>query len=134
MFLDTWKEAKSENITLPPTDNQHYASMETLLSHVLTAARSYMVWICEKLGLPDPQISPPPEINQVAEQAPQYLTHLFERWRLSLADIGQPQLIAAFDTKWGTALPVEGMLEHAVMHPIRHEFQLRNLLYSQAEE
>lgn len=134
MFLDTWKEAKSEEITLPATDNKHYASLDTLLSHTLDCARSYMIWICEQLQLPDPQINPIPPLDQVAEQAQAYLSHLFERWRLPLAAIENNQLRTPnYPTKWGTALPIEGMLEHAVMHPIRHEFQLRNLLYSQAE-
>lgn len=135
MFLDTWKEAKNEDITLPSTDDQHYASLDTLLSHVLDCTRSYMMWICEQLKLPDPQINPAPVVDQVDEQAQAYLSHLIERWRLPLSEISNSQLSTPnYPTKWGTDLPIEGMLEHAVMHPIRHEFQLRNLLYSQAAE
>ena len=33
-----------------------------LLNHALRAARGYMVWMCEKLELPDPEIEPPPEL------------------------------------------------------------------------
>jgi hypothetical protein len=33
-----------------------------------------------------------------------------------------------YPSRWGTEYCIDAMLEHAVMHPIRHEFQLRNLM------
>jgi hypothetical protein len=34
---------------------------------------------------------------------------------------------AVYKSNWGTDYCIEAMLEHAVMHPIRHEFQLKEL-------
>ena len=34
-------------------------------------------------------------------------------------------------TRWGSPYSINAMLEHAVMHPIRHRFQLENLLREQ---
>ena len=84
-FLVVWNQAQAASVVLPKTDDPAYASLETLLRHVLGAARGYMTWMCEVLELPDPQIRIPPE---------------------------------------PTAL-----LEHAVMHPIRHAFQLEELMH-----
>ena len=56
-FLEVWQQAKASKIGLPQTDDPNYVSMETLLNHVLRAARHYMIWMCEKLALPDPEIN-----------------------------------------------------------------------------
>jgi hypothetical protein len=38
---------------------------------------------------------------------------------------------ATFKTRWGEDMSCEGMLEHAVMHPLRHRFQLEELMEAQ---
>ena len=60
-FIETWKEAKLKQVAMPVTDDHDYASMETLLRHVLRASRGYMTWMCQKLELPDPGIDKTPE-------------------------------------------------------------------------
>ena len=60
-LLPVWKRAKAAALRLPATGDPDYASLESLLHHALRAARGYMTWLCEKLGLPDPGIEPPPE-------------------------------------------------------------------------
>ena len=77
--LLSWKEAKKLNISLPKCEDKDYQSMETLLRHILRAARGYMVWICEKLDLENPCIDKTPEVEEVAGKANEYLTHLLEK-------------------------------------------------------
>src|SRR5438128_3574092 len=48
-FLVVWKQAQAASVVLPKTDDPAYASLETLLRHVLGAARGYMTWMCEVL-------------------------------------------------------------------------------------
>jgi hypothetical protein len=114
---------------LPETSDEDYQSMETLLRHLLRAARGYMAWMCEKLNLPDPKIDPVPAADVIEAIADEYLEHLLERWRLPLAGIEEEKFYnPAFTSRWGSEYCIEGMLEHAVVHPLRHEFQLRNLI------
>lgn len=128
-FLDVWREAKAAGVKLPETDDEDYESLETLLRHVLRAARGYMVWMCKQLELPDPGIRPPPELEMIEAEADGYLEHLLERWREPLADVEERKFEpATFLSNWGTPYCIEAMLEHAAMHPLRHQFQLRNLL------
>lgn len=127
-FLDTWKLTKARNIALPKTDDTDYKSLETLLIHNLRAARGYMVWICDRLELSDPKIRTAPNIANVEVEAADFVEHLLERWRLPLVDIETSRFSEIYVTNWGMKLPIEAMLEHAVMHPIRHSFQLNNLL------
>ena len=73
-------------VVLPPTSDPAYASMEELLYHALGAAHAYMVWMCEMLQLPDPQIDRPPDAAVLPDRAQAYLDYLLERWRAPLAD------------------------------------------------
>ena len=131
-FMKSWKEAKSLEIKLPVTDDLDYQSLETLLFHVLRAARGYMTWICQELNLPDPEINTPPDVSEIEKDAEKYIIHLLERWRLPLADIDEDKFhTPTFKSRWGVEYCIDAMLEHAVMHPIRHEFQLKNLISSQ---
>lgn len=131
-FLETWREAKNLSVLLPETEDSDYLSLETLLRHVLRAARGYMTWICEKVDLPDPEIRTTPEPDNIANQADEYLVHLLERWRLPLAEIEEENFHSpTYTSRWGVDYCVDAMLEHAVMHPIRHEFQLRKIIEKQ---
>jgi uncharacterized protein YjaZ len=62
--VEVWKQAKVANLKLPVTDDERYQSLETLLGHILGAARRYMLWICKSLKLPDPKIRPVPEVER----------------------------------------------------------------------
>ena len=128
-FLNTWKEAKKINLPLPKTDNPDYKSLETLLYHVFRAARGYMTWMCEKLNLPDPEIKPIPKPDVIEKEADEYIAHLLEKWRTPLAEVPIDKFEhGTYTSRWGTDYCIDAMLEHAVMHPIRHEFQLKNLM------
>jgi len=132
-LLPAWKRARASHVQLPSTQDPSYASLESLLHHGLRAARGYMTWLCEKLGLPDPGIDPAPEASRVEQEAERYIEHVLERWRLPLADVEEARFGATHKTRWGEDMSLEGMLEHAVMHPIRHRFQLEELLEAQSK-
>lgn len=132
-FLVTWKQAKAAKVTLPKTDDPDYQSLEHVLHHVLRAARGYMTWMCEKLGLPDPQIQPAPLPEQVQTEADHYLEHVLARWREPLAGVAEERFEEAFPSRWKTMYSIDAMLEHAVCHPLRHTFQLRELMAEQSE-
>jgi hypothetical protein len=128
VFVATWLEAKVINVRLPETHDPNYESLETLLRHVLAAARSYMTWMCEQLALTDPNITEAPSTETIERDLDAYIEHLFERWQLPLKDVPEAVFGNVYTSRWGVAYSIDAMLEHAVMHPIRHEFQLRNLI------
>lgn len=128
-FYEAWKQAKQLNIKLPDSDDPYYKSLDTLLYHLLRSARGYMIWMCDKLGLDDPQINETPPAEMIEEKAVEQLAHLFERWRIPLTNV-EPELFEdkVYKSNWSVEYCIDAMLEHAVMHPIRHEFQLNNLI------
>ena len=86
-FVKTWRNAKELDIKLPETNDTDYQSLETLLRHVLRAARGYMTWMCEKLDLPDAAIDPAPEAGEIESVLDAYIEHLIERWKHPLHNV-----------------------------------------------
>jgi uncharacterized damage-inducible protein DinB len=124
-----WREARAAGLALPQTTDPDYQSLETLMRHVLRAARGYMTWMCGVLELPDPGIETAPEVDVIAEGASEYVRHLSEKWRTPLAAVPEERFnTPEYPSRWGVLYCVDAMLEHAVMHPIRHAYQLRRLL------
>ncbi|MBT3337844.1 MAG: hypothetical protein HN855_07860 [Anaerolineae bacterium] len=132
--LAVWKEAKDAKIALPETDHPGYQSMERLLGHIFNAARIYMVWMAQKLDLPDPKIDPIPPFEEIEEKADSYLAHLIEQWQTPLANIKPEQFgDQEYRSNWDVLYSIESMLEHAVMHPILHRVQLEELMEEQGK-
>lgn len=128
-FTAVWKRAKAEELVLPPLEDPSYASLDTLLHHVLRAARGYMVWMCEKLELAPPGIDEPPPVEDVTERLDAYIDHLLAGWREPLRNVPAEKFErGTFESWWGVHYCVDAMLEHAVMHPVRHSFQLEEWL------
>ena len=128
-FVHTWRLALATSVSLPPTDDPAYASLGALGRHVLGAAGSYMVWMCEVLTLPDPGIRSAPDVAAMVRDADDYLEHVLERWRTPLREVPDERLeTPEYPSRWQTRYCIDSMLEHAVMHPIRHAFQLDELI------
>jgi hypothetical protein len=128
-FVHTWRLALASSVSLPPTDDPAYASLEALGRHVLSAAGGYIVWICEVLALPDPGIRRAPDQAVIVGDAEDYMDHVLERWRAPLIEVSDDRLeTPEYPSRWKTRYCIDSMLEHAVMHPIRHAFQLDELL------
>jgi hypothetical protein len=128
-FLRTWKEALATSVILAKTGDPNYVSLGALGRHVLDAAGGYMVWMCEMLALPDPGIRTAPDADTLVRDAEEYMEHVLERWRAPLQDVRDEQLeTPEFPSLWQTRYSIDAMLEHAVMHPIRHAFQLDELM------
>ena len=123
-FVRAWTGAVAKGVELPAAAAEHMSSLAAMLRHVLGAARHYMVWICENLLLPTPAIDPVPD--DVEERLDAYLEHQLAGWDGPLYDLDEKTADRAmFDSSWGVAYCIDAMLEHAVMHPIRHTLQLR---------
>ncbi len=128
-FVACWQRARARGLTLPKTDDPAYQSLDRLLGHVLWAAASYMEWMCESLDLPDPGFPAPPPLEILAEQADHHLEAVIDGWRQPLATVTEARADAVErPSRWGVTYGIDAMLEHAVMHPQRHQFQLEELM------
>lgn len=129
-FVQTWRQAVAVPVSLPPSADPNYVSLDALGRHVLSAAGGYLVWVCEVLRLPDPGVRPAPDAISIVRDADGYIEHVLERWAAeALRGIPDEQLeTPEYPSHWRTCYCIDSMLEHAVMHPIRHAFQLDELI------
>jgi hypothetical protein len=128
-LLDTWRQAKAAGITLPVSKNPNYQSLDHLLRHTLNAPGALMGWICSKLELPDPEISEPPAVEKIEAEADWYLIYLLGKLREPLVDVETARFTdRTYDTSRKIPYTIESMLEHIVLHTLKHDFQLQELL------
>jgi uncharacterized damage-inducible protein DinB len=128
-FLEVWRRADAADLALPETDDPSYASREILLVHVMACAAGYLTWICKNLELPSPALEARPEVEGFPARVDDYLQAVLTAWDTSLRTVRFEQSDEqTFLSRWGVPYSVDAMLEHAVMHPIRHSLQLQNLM------
>lgn len=130
-FLELWRLAEERGVELPETDDPNYESMAVLLAHVLGCAASYLNWICAQLGLPERVADSRPDAAGIAERADAYLEEVLEAWSRPLTGLTEERAYhPAHPSRWGPPYCLDAMLEHAVMHPLRHAHQLEKLIES----
>ena len=128
-FLEVWQKAHAANFSVPASEDPDYQSLEHILCHVLGASKGYIIWICEQLELEASTIGARPTPQSVVTEAEAYLSQVLQAWDGPLVDLTEKQAHAKeYPSKWKTKYCIDAMLEHAVMHPLRHRFQIENWL------
>ena len=127
-FMVIWNNAVKMNVTLPPTEDPSCKTFDAMMSHVLHASRGYVRWICDQLNLTEPQIDRPSNSMNFLTESADYLESLLDVWSTALLRITDDECYVEFKSRWNTIYCIDGMLEHAVMHPVRHSFQLEKLM------
>ena len=129
-FLAVWKRFVASGRPMPEArGDADYESAEKLVTHVQGAARGYMTWMLEVLGLPEAEIVIVRDPAIVVPRVDAYMEETLAAWRHHLAAIADEQLGGTdFKSRWGEPFTVDQMLEHAVVHPMRHRIQLERIL------
>jgi hypothetical protein len=125
-----WKKAKRLGVKLPVTRDPAYASIDMLMRHPLRSCRGYLTWTVTALGRREPAIPDPPEPERVSAEGAAYLETLEAAWSKHASWITNRALDSrkVHKTRWGHPITIEAMFEHAVAHPMRHRFQLEELI------
>ena len=125
-FMKTWRRAVEVNLRLLPTEDPSCKSTKAMIDHVMHASRGYVRWICSQLKLEEPQIDRPSDLMTNYSDYSFYLESLLKVWSTALVSITDEDCNLEF--KFGDyTFCIDGMLEHAVMHPLRHSFQLEKM-------
>ena len=128
-FFDAWEAFRASGVALPPTDDPSYASPDHLGGHVLRSARSYLTWIGDCVRRPVTDVDPDDDRASVARKGRAFMDAVLAAWRRHLAMLEDAELApATYKSRWGEDYNVEQMLEHAVVHPMRHRIQLERLM------
>lgn len=130
LLFRVWKRAKRAGVKLPATRDPAYKDLDLLMRHPLRSCRGYMTWLCEVLGRPEAVVPDAPEPKHVAAKGAVYLKTLERAWEKHLAWMPGRVLDSTkvYKSRWGAPMTIEAMFEHALAHPMRHRFQLEELI------
>ena len=129
-FLQLWKRFVASDKPMPEAHgDEHYENRERLLAHVLMAARGYLTRIGEWVGRPVSDVDASTDPYEVVRRESAFIDEVLAAYRRHLAEISPEELEQQIHrTRWGELMSVENLLEHAVVHPMRHRIQLERIL------
>jgi hypothetical protein len=128
-FCDVWERFRASGTALPATDDPSYASPQHLGGHAFRAARNYLTWIGEFVGRPVTDVDMETDPVKIAGRGRAFMDEILAAWRRHLALLEDGEMTAApRKSRWGEDYSIEQMLEHAVVHPMRHRIQLERLM------
>jgi uncharacterized damage-inducible protein DinB len=129
-FLQVWKRFEVANLPMPEAHgDESYASRERLVGHVLMAARGYLSRIGEWVGRPVTDVDGSQDPIEIASRVPAFADDVLAGYQRHLAKVSAQELEPQLHrTRWGDLMSVENLLEHAVVHPMRHRIQLERIL------
>jgi uncharacterized damage-inducible protein DinB len=112
------------------TKDEDCRSAQTIMSHVVRAGYGYADYIREQLALqstrPQPKLLSRKESLEQLEAALQYTIQTLEgRWEMSAEEISG----IVIHSRWGAVYDLEGLLEHAIVHLLRHRRQIEKFIW-----
>ena len=100
---------------------------------MVRAARNYLTWIGECVKRPVVDVDLDNDPLTVAGKGRAFMEEVLAAWRRHLVALEDRELSPeVYTSRWGEPYTVEQMLEHAVVHPMRHRIQLERLMASAA--
>ena len=110
-----------------PVENSH--TIQSVVNHVLQAGYAYVHYLREALGVPfeklDYTVATPLDAIDELETLASWTAGTFEgKWLMSYEDMVALQ----FHVHWGPFYNLEQLLEHAIVHLLRHRRQVERFL------
>ena len=128
-LLATVSEDEFTKIVDTETEDEDCRSIQTIMKHVLLAGYGYALYLRELWKIPGER----PEIglldrDETETQFRAMLRFTVEtlegRWEMSYEEI----FAAEIRVRWGPIINIETLLEHAVLHILRHRRQIEKFL------
>ena len=112
------------------TKDEDCRSVQTIMSHVVRAGYGYADYIREQFSIastrPQPRLLAREESLEQLDAALRYTAETLEgRWEMSDEEI----TATVIESRWGVVYNVEGLMEHAVVHILRHRRQIEKFIW-----
>ncbi len=109
------------------TEDENCRSVQTVLSHVVSAAYSYAIYIMHYYGYE--MVRPESTLHTTVKEYIRDLTESFQFMETVFRDIKDSELEEFEQAKkiaasWGQVYDIEQMMEHAIVHILRHRRQI----------
>ncbi|RJP63263.1 MAG: DinB family protein [Ignavibacteriales bacterium] len=128
-FIENTPGEIYEKIIDEKTQDEDCRSIQTIVSHVINSGFGYANYLRDKFGIE--KNSPERKLLSIEEAIIRlnalirYTIQTLEgKWEMSDAEI----LETAFKTRWGGKYDIEQLLEHAIVHILRHKRQIKRFL------
>ncbi len=128
-FYEVWEAFRTSGTPLPETSDPSYESANHLGGHVFRSARNYLTWIGECVKRPATDLDPDTDLLRIARKGRAFVDEVLAAWRRHLSMLEDAELApTTYKSRWGEDCNIEQMLEHAVVHPMRHRIQLERVM------
>lgn len=126
-------DAEFERLRDTRTEDEDCRTIQSVVGHVIRAGYGYAFYIRTAFGMPASR----PErrimtLDESLEALTAMLAHtaetLEDRWLMTDAEI----MAVRIDAPWGVTYDLEQLLEHAVVHVLRHRRQIERFLHDPA--
>lgn len=118
------------------TQDQECKSIQSILTHVISSGYSYTVYIEHSIGIhstrPEPKIFE--TINPYIEALNvmfEYCAQCFKSHPNVAIEVHDP--LKKINVKWGQQYDIEQLMEHAIVHILRHRRQIEHFLFKISE-
>lgn len=142
-MMDEYERAAAElKALLPPIPDEHYKcivdadtkdedcrSIQTILRHIVRAGYGYANYIRTAWNMPvtSPE-SVPLEKEEALEKIDAFMKYTAEtldgKWEMTDEEIQNTQMVV----RWGPTYDLEQLMEHAIVHILRHRRQIERFL------
>jgi uncharacterized damage-inducible protein DinB len=113
----------------PETADENCRSIQTIVSHVVNSGYGYADYLREQFGIPAARppkrlLTQPDSLDQIGAMLIYMNETLDGRWQMS-----EEQITATIiQSRWGVRYDMEQLLEHAIVHLLRHRRQIDKFL------
>jgi uncharacterized damage-inducible protein DinB len=113
----------------PQTSNENCRSVQTIMAHVVSAGYGYADYIRQSFSIastrPSKRLLSHQEAVAQLEAMLEYTVQTLEgRWEMTDEEIGS----IIMPTGWGVTYDLEQLLEHAIVHILRHRRQIEKFM------
>lgn len=126
-------DSKFEETIDTDTDDDDCRSIQTILRHVIRSGYAYANYVRQAFQLPvtqsEAEISP--RLSSIAQL--ESMMHYTERTLEGKSEMTEEEIsLCVIHTNWNTNYDLEQLLEHAIVHVLRHRRQIERFLHSQS--
>lgn len=122
-------DAEFETVRDRQTQEEAMRSIQTVVHHVVRAGYGYAHYMRVAFELPSPRVEVPlgtrtGSLEQLAAMLAYTVATLDGRWEM----LDEEMEAVKIQSRWGPVYDLEQMLEHAIVHVLRHRRQIERFL------
>jgi uncharacterized damage-inducible protein DinB len=128
LLVEQSSEADFTRVLDAETKDEDCRSMQTIVTHVVRAGYGYANYIravfsVDSTPLPDMPFGRDEAVTRIRSMLGYTAETLSGRWEMSDQEMDDVKI----DTRWGMTYNLEQLLEHAIVHILRHRRQIERL-------